>query len=73
MLVWKFSLRILVEPPHEAMGGGVGEVEVVILEIFTMVAFRITQAEWPLLEDRIHTIPHRQGEAEPALFVADPQ
>ena len=33
-----------------------------------MITFRITQAEWPLLEDRIHAIPHRQGEAEPALF-----
>ena len=73
VLVGETCLRVLVKPPHEAVGGGIGEVEVVVLEVLSMVALPVGQAKGPLLEDRIKAIPKRQGETKPALGITDPQ
>jgi hypothetical protein len=73
LLVGKLSLWILVEPPHEAVGGGIGEVEVVVLEVFAVVALGVAQAEGPLLKDGIGAIPEGQGETQPTLLIADAQ
>ena len=55
------------------MGGGIGEVKVVILEIFAVVALGVAQAEGPLLEDRIGPIPEGHGETQATLLITNSQ
>ena len=57
IFIGKGSLRVLVERPHEAVRGGVGEMEEIVLEVFAVVAFRVAEPEGPLLENRIDAIP----------------
>ena len=71
LLVGKAGLRIFVQPPHEAVGGGVGDVEVVILQVFAVVTLGIAQAEGPLLENRILAVPEGQGKTQAALLIAE--
>jgi hypothetical protein len=39
------------------VGGGVVEVEVVLLDVLAVVALRVGEAEEPLLEDRVGVVP----------------
>src|SRR5436309_9832811 len=48
------------------------EVEVVLLDVFAVVALGPGEAEQPLLQDRIVAVPEGQGEAETAVVVGDP-
>ena len=45
------------------------EVIVQLLDVFTVVAFAVGQAEKPLLEDRVAAVPERQREAKAAPIV----
>src|SRR5262249_39509619 len=49
------------------------EIEVAFLAVLAMIAFRAGQTKQALLEDRILAVPQRQGKAQAALPVADPQ
>ena len=64
-------LRILVQ--HLQIGVGRRGVEIVVqlLDVLAVIPFRIRQAEQPLLENRIVTVPQGQRQAEPLLIVAE--
>src|SRR5204863_4937461 len=46
------------------------EVEVVLLHVLTVVALAVGQAEQPLLEDRVLSVPEPEREAEQHVVVA---
>src|ERR1700732_3866017 len=54
------------------MGRRAIEVEIVFLDVPTVVAFAVGQAEQPLLQDRVLAIPQRNSKAQPLVVVADP-
>src|SRR5262249_46442130 len=65
------SLRILVQVLHVRVRGRAVEIEVVLLDVFAVIALAVGQAEQALLEDRIDAVPQRQGEAEELVVVGD--
>src|SRR5262249_5089263 len=67
--VREFLLRILIEVLHVRMGGGVVEVEVILLNVLAVIAFAIGQAEQALLEDRILAVPQGKGKAKSLLII----
>jgi hypothetical protein len=71
VVVGECGLRVLVEVALVAVRGQVVDVEVVLLDVLTVVALGIRQAEQPLLQDRVALVPQRQGQAQPLLVVAD--
>ncbi len=70
--VRKLLLRVLVQPALIAVRGHVVEVEVILLDVLTVVALGVRQAEQALFQDGVPPIPQRQGQAQPLLVVADP-
>ena len=70
--VGEFGLRVLVEVALVAVRRQVVNVEVVLLDVLTMIALGIGQAEQAFLQDRVPLVPQRQGQAQPLLVVADP-
>ena len=71
VVVREGRLRVLVPPAHPRVGGHVVDVEVVLLHVLAVVALGVGQAEQALLEDRVLTVPQREGQAHEALVVAD--
>ncbi len=69
--VGEFRVRILVEHPHERVGRRRVEVEVVLLDVLAVVALVAREAEHPLLQDRIASIPQREREAHLLMTIAD--
>src|SRR5207249_689950 len=67
------ALRILVERPQIGAGGRRVEVEVALLHVLAVIALGTGEAEEPLLEDGVATVPERDREAEPAFAVGDPE
>ena len=57
VLVGEFLLRVLVQPPHEAVGWGIEQMKEIVLEVFAVVALTIGQAKGPLFQDRVTAIP----------------
>ena len=47
------------------------EVVVILLDVLAMVAFERSEAEEPLLENRVAAVPECGGEAEELIAVAD--
>src|SRR5208282_1725420 len=47
------------------------EVEVTLLDVFAVIAFRIGQAEQAFLQDRIAAVPQRDRKAQAALAIAE--
>jgi hypothetical protein len=47
------------------------QVVVALLDVLAVVALVAGEAEQPLLEDRVAAVPHRHGEAEALVPVAD--
>jgi hypothetical protein len=43
--------------------------KVVVLDVFTMVPLRVSQAKGTFLQDRINAIPKGHGKAKPALVI----
>jgi hypothetical protein len=72
LVVGELGLRVLVEVALVAVRRQVVDVEVVLLDVLTVVAFGIGQAEQALLQDRVPLVPQRQSQAQPLLVVADP-
>src|SRR5262245_22407248 len=48
------------------------EVEVVLLHVLAVVAFGVGEPEEPLLEDRVASVPQRDGETQLLLIVGKP-
>ena len=72
VVVGEFGLRVLVEVALVAVRRQVVDVEVVLLDVLTMVALGVGQAEQPFLQDRVPLVPQRESQAQPLLVVADP-
>ena len=70
-LVGEFGLRVLVECLEIGVGRGGIEVEVGLLHILPVVSFGAGEAEQPLFQDRIPSVPQREAEAEAPLPVGD--
>ncbi len=64
-------LRVLVQVLHVRVRGRAVEVEVVLLDVFAVVALAVGQAEGTLLQDRVAAVPQRQREAQHLVVVAD--
>src|SRR5262249_16050496 len=65
------GLRILVEVLHIRMGRRAVEMEVILLDVLTMVGFAVGEPEQAFLEDRIPAIPQGQRKAQTLAIVAD--
>src|SRR5205085_517508 len=65
------GLGILVQPLHVGVGRRGVEVEVILLDVFAVVALVAGQAEQALLEDRVLLVPERQREAQALMVVRD--
>jgi hypothetical protein len=50
---------------------GIVEVEIILLDIFAVVALAVGQAEETLLQDWVPAIPERHAKAQPLLIIAD--
>src|SRR5687767_10479295 len=48
------------------------EVVVQLLHVLAVVAFGAGEPKQPLLEDRVATVPQRNGQAQPLAVVAEP-
>ena len=69
--VGKFRLRILVEILHVGVRGRAVEVEVILLDVFAVIALFAGEAEEAFFEDGVAAIPEREREADLLMTVAD--
>ena len=65
------GLGILVEVLHVRVRRRTIEIEVVLLDVFAVIAFGVGQAEEALFQNGIGAVPEGQGEAESLLVVGD--
>jgi hypothetical protein len=56
-------LRVFIEEFHIRMSGSAVEIEIVLLDILTVVSFAVGQPKDPFLEDGIFFVPERQCKA----------
>jgi hypothetical protein len=70
--VRKFDLRVLVKHFHIRVGGCSVQVEVIFLDILTVVALKTCQTEKPLLKDRVVFVPQSDSKANILEPVAKP-
>ena len=68
-VVWKRSLRIDVHHAIPRMTRQRIFVEPILLHVLAVIAFLIHETEESLFENRILAVPHRDTEAERALFI----
>jgi hypothetical protein len=64
-------VRVAVEIAHEGMRRRAVQMEVVLLDVFAVVAFVAVQAKEPLLQDRIPAVPERERKADPLMAVGN--
>src|SRR5215469_4134495 len=67
----KLSLRVLVHRLHVRVCRRGIQVEVVLLDVFSMVAFVAGETEQTLLEDGIAAVPHGRSEADKLMAIRD--
>jgi hypothetical protein len=67
LVAGELGLRVLVEAALVAVRRQVIDVEVVLPDVFTMIAFGIGQAEQALHQDRVPLVPQRESEAQRCL------
>jgi hypothetical protein len=65
------ELRVFVKPLHVGMSWSGIEIEVIFLDVFTMVAFGVCQAEQPFFQDGIFPVPKCDSEAQTLLVVGE--
>src|SRR5262249_54378312 len=70
--IWEFSLRVLVQVPHVRVRRRAVEIEVVLLDVFSVIAFVPRQSEDALLENRVMLVPESDGEAEKLTAIRNP-
>jgi hypothetical protein len=68
IVIRKCTLRILIQIFHVGVRGRVVEIEVVLLDVVSMVAFGVGQTKEPFFQDRIGAVPEGRREAQ-SLFV----
>jgi hypothetical protein len=71
VIVRKGGLRIFVKVLHIGVRRCAVEVEVILLDILTVIAFAVGQPEQAFLEDRVLAVPQGQREAEPLLIIGN--
>jgi hypothetical protein len=69
--VWIRRLRVLVEEAHVRVRGRVVQVEVILLDVLPMIAFRVRDSEQPLFQDAITAVPQCQREADLLVAIGD--
>jgi hypothetical protein len=67
----KFPLGIFVEILHVGVCRCAVHIEVVLLDVFAVIAFTVREAEEALFQDWVLTIPQRHGKAETLLIVGN--
>ena len=67
-----YAIRSYYEHLHVAVRRGAVEIEIVLFDIFPVVALGVAQTKQPLLEEGIPTVPEGQGQAEILVPVTDP-
>src|ERR1700749_825027 len=72
LVVGELGLRVLVEVALVAVRRQVIDVEVVLLDVLTVISFGIGQAEQALLQDRVPLVPQRKSQAPALLVGAEP-
>src|SRR6476469_255369 len=72
VVVREGGLGVFVQPLHVRVGRRGIEIEVTLLYVLAVVSFGIAQTKEPLLQDRIVTVPERDGETQSLLQVAKP-
>ncbi len=65
------GLRVLVEPLQVRVGGGGIEIEVVLLDVLTVIALGPRETEIAFLQDGIVPVPQDEPEAETLVIVGD--
>ena len=70
-LIGKCCLRIFVQALHVGVRGSAVEIEILLLDIFAVVALVTAEAEEALLEDRVAGVPEAESEADALVAVAD--
>ncbi len=71
LVVREGDLRVVVAPVQEGVAGQALEVPPVLLDVLAVVPLRPREPEHPLLQDRVLTVPEREGEAELMADVRD--
>ena len=71
LVVREGDLRVVVAPVQEGVAGQALEVPPVLLDVLAVISLRPRQPEHPLLQDRVLTVPEREGEAELVADVRD--
>src|SRR5262245_36718494 len=64
-------MRIFIKVFHVGVRRRIVQVEVILFDVFTVVAFAIGQSEHALFDDRIFSVPQRDSKAEQLLIVRD--
>src|SRR5262249_6532688 len=64
-------LRVLLEELQVRVGRRAVDVEVVLLDVFAVVAFAAGQGEQSFLQERIAAVPEREGEADALVAITN--
>ena len=72
VVIRKGLLRVVIPPPVPGMAWHRVQVPPVLLHVLAVVALLTGQAERPLLEDRVVSVPQGQRQAQPLFDVAEP-
>src|SRR5919197_5737606 len=72
LTVGEGGLGVFVEILHVGVGRGRVEVEVIFLNVLSMVTLSATEAKEPFFQERITAIPERQGKTQPLVVIGDP-
>ena len=71
LVVGERAVRVAVEVLRVRVGRGGVQMPPVLLGVLAVVALRVGQPEEPLLEPVVLAVPHRHGEVEEAVAVAE--
>src|SRR4029453_9566693 len=71
LVVGEGGLRVVVSQAIPRVAGDGVQVPPVLLDVLPVVGLGAGQAEHPLLEDGVASVPQRQAQAEPLLHVAE--
>src|SRR6202034_2513642 len=72
VVIGEGPLRVVIPPPVPGMAWHRVQVPPVLLDVLTVIALLTGQAERPLLEDRVVSVPQGQRQAQPLFDVAEP-
>ena len=63
-LIRKRRLRVVIPPAQPGMAGQTIQIPPVLLDVLAMVSLRPGEAEHPLFQDRVDTVPQSQRKAK---------